>query len=257
MSDPYFVLGVDRTASDDEIKQAYRRLAKKHHPDRPGGNEEQFKRVNEAYDKIKNGEPQEQMSYEQNPFGGRSPFDFEDLFSQHFGQHVIRNQDIQVQMHVSLEDVFNCVTKDIMVALPTGKQRAVSIKIPKGITTNEVVRYMGYGDNTKPGPHGNLYVKFVINPHPEYTIDEYDLVKRLNITVKEAMLGAEKVIHTLDGRNLKLNVKPGTQPRSRLRIPESGLPRRNLPNGNLYIEIHVTIPALSDTDLNKPLKDLL
>ena len=78
MTDPYSVLGVSRTASDDEIKRAYRKLAKEHHPDR-GGDEDRFKAINEAYDYIKNPQPQEQQQ-QHNPWHG-----FEDMFSQHFG----------------------------------------------------------------------------------------------------------------------------------------------------------------------------
>src|SRR6056300_102238 len=115
MTDPYFVLGIDRTASEDEIKTAYRRLAKKYHPDRPDGDEAKFKRVSEAYDRIKNGE-QEQQTYQQDPFGGRSPFDFEDLFAQHFHRNP-RNTNVETTMHVSLEDVLNCSTKSIEIHL--------------------------------------------------------------------------------------------------------------------------------------------
>ena len=71
------------------------------------------------------------------------------------------------------------------------------------------------------------------------------------------MIGTEKIITTLDGRSIKLKIQPGTQSKSRLRIPESGLPRNRLPNGDLYVEVNVNIPPLTQPDLDKPLKDLI
>ena len=108
MNDPHSVLGVSRTASDDEIKQAYRKLAKEHHPDR-GGDEDKFKAINEAYDYIKN-PPQEQP--QPDPWAN-----FDDMFSHHFGgqnpftQHrqnqQPRNASIKVTVYITLEDLFN------------------------------------------------------------------------------------------------------------------------------------------------------
>ena len=71
------------------------------------------------------------------------------------------------------------------------------------------------------------------------------------------MFGTEKIVNTIEQRQLKVNIKPGTQSKTRLRIPESGLPRRNQPNANLYVEINVVVPALDEKDLEKKLKDVL
>ena len=257
MNDPYSVLGVSKTASEDEIKQAYRKLAKQHHPDR-GGDENKFKAINEAYDYIKN-PPQEQQQ-QHNPWHG-----FEDMFSQHFGgqnpftqhhQRTPRNVDVKATVYVTLEEIYNNSLKHINVHYDnTSKQ--VDIKIPRGVTDGVEVRYAGYGGDVYPGPTGSLYVTFKVKRHPDYILEEYDVVKRLNISVLEAMIGTEKVINTLDGRQLKINIGPGTQSKTRLRIPESGLPKRNMPNGNLYVEVNVKIPAITHTDLDKPLKDFL
>lgn len=255
MTDPYFVLGIDRTASEDEIKSAYRRLAKKYHPDRPDGDEAQFKRISEAYERIKQGE-QQQQTYAQDPFGGRSPFDFEDLFSHHFNRQP-RNNNVETTLYVDLEEVIHSATKSITIHLRNGHTRIVDITIPHGITNESKVRYQGYGENIKPGRPGDLFVTFKIKNNTKFQINEYDLIYPLNISIREAMFGTEKIIETLDNRNLKLHIKAGTQPNTRLRIPEGGLPRRNLPNGNLYIEIKVHIPALTEQDLDKKLEDLL
>ena len=257
MTNPYSVLGVSQTASDDEIKQAYRKLAKQHHPDR-GGDEEKFKAVNEAYDNIKNPQPK-QPEYPQGfgPDGFQGMGGFEDLFHQHFKKRVLRNQDIRITYYIELEQLFTKSQHDLNVNTNNGGKRTISIHIPPGVTHGVEVRYAGYGENNKPGPAGSLFVKFMIKSHSEYTIEEYDLVKRLNISIREAMTGTDKIITTPDGRSLKLNINPGTQSKTRLRIPESGLPNRNKPNGSLYVEINVEIPKLTIDDLEKPLKDIL
>lgn len=254
MNDPYTILGVNRNSSEEEIKQAYKRLVKEHHPDQPTGNEEKFKRINDAYERIKNGESQ--YTYDSSHFNRSNPFDFEDLFTQHFGK-IQKNKNIETTFYVDIEDVVNTVTKSMKLQLSNGSIRVVNIQIPRGVTTGSKVRYQGYGENIKQGRAGDLFVTFVINDHSIFKVEEYDIIYPINITIKEAMCGTEKIIETLDKRHLKLHIKAGTQPNTRLRIPEGGLPRKNLPNGNLYIEVKVQIPALTETDLDKKLKDLL
>jgi curved DNA-binding protein len=262
MTDPYSILGIDKNASDNEIKSAYRKLAKEHHPDR-GGDGEKFAKINAAYDSIKDANARSAYQQEQdfsryqqqgNPFRA-NPFEFEDFFSQHFNR-TPRNQDVNITIYVDLEDVIQSTTKTIQYNLNNGSKREVEIKIPKGVTEDTKVRFAGLGDNSKPGQAGNLFVTFRIKHHKEYSVEEYDLIKRLNINIKEAMVGTTKQIDTLDGRSLRLNIKPGTQSGTRLRIPEGGLPRRGHPNGNLYIEIKVKIPSLTEQDLTKTLEEL-
>lgn len=263
MTDPYSILGVNKNASDSEIKSAYRKLAKENHPDR-GGDGERFAQINAAYDSIRDADARSAYQQEQdfsryqqqgNPFRTSAPFDFEDLFAQHFNR-TPRNQDISITVYVELEDIIRSTTKTIQYNLNNGHKREVEIKVPKGVTEDTKVRFAGLGDNTKPAPAGNLFVTFRIKNHSEYSVEEFDLIKKLNINIKEAMIGTERQIDTLDGRSLRLHIKPGTQSGTRLRIPEGGLPRRGHPNGNLYIEVKVNIPSLSQEDLTKTLDEL-
>jgi curved DNA-binding protein len=272
MTDPYSILGVDKNADDAEIKAAYRKLAKEHHPDR-GGDNELFAKINAAYDSVKDAAArqklQEEQSFQQYQSRGQrsyqgNPFDINEMFSQAFGRNGFRfeqqvkprNRDVSVTFTVTVEDVYNCVIKNVNINFPNGS-RQVSIAIPKGIMNGSQVRFPGMGDNSNEGPPGNLTIEFIIKPHNKYHVDGYDLIMMLNINVREAMIGTDKIIETLDNRKLKIRINPGTQPKTRLRIPESGLPQRNHPPGNLYIEVSVLIPSLTEKDLDKPLRDLL
>tara|TARA_R110000782_G_scaffold12064_8_gene36182 strand:- start:4031 stop:4810 length:780 start_codon:yes stop_codon:yes gene_type:complete len=259
MTDPYSMLGVTPSASDAEIKSAYRKLVKEHHPD-TGGNGERFAQINAAYDTIKSADARSEFQQSQTHQAHRQAhhagFKFEDMFSHQFGR-TPRNRDVSVTVYADLEDVYHCSSKTLSIDLGNGNTREVEITIPKGATHDTKVRFSNFGDNTRPGQAGNLFVTFKIKAHPEYKVSEYDLTKVLSISILEAMVGTERTIHTLDNRTLKLHIKPGTQSGTRLRIPDSGLAHRSNTKGNLYVEIHVTIPALTTEDLDKPLKDLI
>ena len=274
MIDPYFVLGVGKNSSDSDIKAAYRKLAKEHHPDK-GGSHEKFAEINAAYDSIKDADARAKLAEEQSfqryqsNKSQQDPFaNFNDLFAQHFGgqnpfrDNTInfrtgpRNQDINITYSVDLEDVFNCAKKNLNINLPNGTQRAVTIEIPKGVTHGTQIRYQGFGDNTYQGKPGNLLVTFQLKSHPKFRVEEYNVILPLQLSLKEALFGAEKVVETLDKRQLKLHIKSGTQIGTRLRIPEGGLPQPNKPNGNLYIEVSVIIPNLTEEDLDKTVRDV-
>ena len=261
MNDPYTILGVSPNSSDQEIKSAYRKLAKQHHPD-TGGDQQRFAEISSAYDSIKNAESRqnfENSHYDpsnfqqsQNPFADAFGHNFDDMFQQMFSQRASRNQNTHVTYHVDLQDVHDCATKNLNISMPNGMSKPVKITIPKGIASGQQVRYTGMAPNGS-----DLIVEFIFKPHNEFAVQEHNLIKKLNITLKEALFGTDKVINTLDNRGIKLHIKAGTQSGTKLRVPESGLPRRNLPNGDLFIEIKVKLPNLKPQDMDKTLREIL
>tara|TARA_B100001287_G_scaffold260391_1_gene248437 strand:- start:1131 stop:1934 length:804 start_codon:yes stop_codon:yes gene_type:complete len=267
MSNPYDVLGVNSGSSDEEIKSAYRRLAKQHHPD-AGGDQKHFAEISNAYESIKDADARFQHESHQQQGPGPGNFtsgfnqhfgDFNDIFNQMFGQHGSRgpmggyNRDADVTVHVELKDIFDSVTKKINITMPNGMSKPVSINIPRGINHGSRVKYDGMSPMG-----GDLYVRFMIKKTTGYTVDnDNNIHKKETITLRQAMFGGEMVVNTLDDRSIKVTIHPGTQSGTKLRIPESGLPKRNQPNGDLIIEVKVIIPKLSIPDLYKPVQDVL
>lgn len=255
MKDPYEILGVDRTSSDQEIKQAFNKLAKKHHPDM-GGDSEKFAEINDAYDRIQKGEPA-------SPFDGRhNPFD-QDIFRDFnlddiFGSHWTRrgNTNVTIALHVKLDEVLSNAKKTLKLKLPSGGSRTVTIELPNGATTGKKVIYHGYGDNTKDAPPGDLYVTFIIDPHPIFSVDGYDIYVSSKISLTQAMVGTDIAVPTVDNTDLKLRIKPGTQHNTKLRIPEKGLRDTSGRRGSMYVEISVPMPSITEEQLDDPIRSL-
>tara|TARA_Y100000385_G_C12921885_1_gene562962 strand:- start:333 stop:923 length:591 start_codon:yes stop_codon:yes gene_type:complete len=185
--------------------------------------------------------------------------DFNDIFNNMFGHHAPNGpfggntRDIDVTYHVEIKDVFDCATKQINVTMPNGMSKPVSITIPKGIQHGSRVQYAGMSPMG-----GDLYVRFMIKKSKHYSIDnQNNLIQKKTIELKTAAFGGELKITTLDNRSIRVNIQPGTQSGTKLRIPESGLTRRNMPNADLIIEIKVIIPQLSISDLYKSVNDVL
>ena len=149
--DYYSILGVNRDASDKELKSAYKKASMQHHPDR-GGNEEKFKQINEAYSTLK--DPQKRQQYD-NPqpqgfgpggFEGMNPNGFEDLFRNfgfNMGQRRPQNRQIDLALDVTMEDVYNGKQIAMEVQLPTGRTKLIDINVPAGVEEGQTVRYAG------------------------------------------------------------------------------------------------------------------
>lgn len=256
MLDYYKVLGVDKNASQNEIKQAFRKLAMRYHPDK-GGDENKFKEINIAYDTL--GDPSKRANYD-NPspqfHGGtfRDHFgaDYQDIFGQMFGRGAspfgfrgqAPNQHVHATVVVELEDVLYGKTIDAEIGFRNGSKKLVSINIPKGIPAGAQIRYPGMGDHSEPrAPAGDLFVKVKINKHHKFERSDSNLIVNHTITAYDAMLGTDIHVGTLDRKTLTVVIKPGTQPGTILSCKGEGLPDPNSgQRGNLLVKINVTIP---------------
>lgn len=267
MSDPYTTLGVGRNSTDKDIKSAFRKLAHKHHPDREGGSEEKMKAVNEAYRQIRTQEDRndlERPQQQHNSFNSSTmPPGFEDMFA-NFGfnrghaPQMNPNKDININYNITVEEICQGVNKDMQISLPAGRYTTVHIKIPPGIKHGQRIKFSGCGETTHKGfTPGDLYVTVVEQLHPIFVRKENNCCTTQNIDLYTALTGGEIEVGTVDNSRYKLKIKPGTQPGTRLRIPEAGFPILNTKRtGDLIVTIHVVIPAVSDvniriSDLNK------
>ena len=255
--DYYQTLGVDRNASQDEIKKAYRSLAMKHHPDR-GGDQAKFKEIEEAYRTLS--DEQARAEYD-NPqpqgfnFGGGG---FEHFFGQGhpfgdiFGfsqRRAPMNRNIQLQTAISLEEAF--YGKDLLanITLPSGREQTINIKIPAGIHEGTTLRLSGMGDDQITGlPRGDILLSVHIQEHPTFKRQGDDLLVEQEITAIDAMTGGNIVVVGIDGKRLETTIPAGVQYDSILSLAGHGMPNFHDAGrrGRLLIKIKIRIPQITE-----------
>lgn len=282
MDDYYSILGVAETASADEIKRAYRKLAMEYHPDKNQGNsaaEEKFKKINEAYSAI--GDDQNRARYDQtrkfggNPFGDQgNPFqnhgfnfgfgsgNIDDIINQFFHQHGFghaarqaRNRDLNFNLHLTLEEAFTGKQTPVQFNV-NGQDYNLHITIPAGIENGTRIRYQGHGDRSIPNvPPGDLYIQIQVVDHPIFRRQGPNLYCNVEVDAINAILGCERELTCIDGQRVKLTIPPGTQPDSQLKLKERGMPTRasGHPRGDCYATVKITVPR----DLTESDKQLL
>lgn len=272
--DYYEILGVKKTATDDDIKKAYRKLARKLHPDLNPNDKEankKFQQVNEANEVLS--DPEKRKKYDQygkdwqhsdqferaRQSGGRSGGgggfnysgdfdgeDFSDFFSSLFGgggrrsQTKFKGQDYNSELHLTLQDAYTTHQQTLSI---NGKN--VRITIPAGIENGQVIKLKGYGaPGVNGGPNGDLYITFSIAPDARYKRLGNDLQVTEELDLFTAVLGGEITIDTLGGK-LKLKVKPETQNGTKIRLKEKGFPvyKKDGQSGDLYVTYNVKIPT--------------
>ena len=277
MSDYYKTLGVQSNASQDEIKRAYKKLAKEHHPDVNSGDGTRFKEISEAHDTLK--DPQKRQEYDlqrkfgssQGPagFGFNAGVDdivinmgggqgFEAMFEQFFGHHhpfrgrqthrqryskPLRNQDIRINLSVSLDDIYNKAQKELIVKTPDGSNKNIKVEIPTTADDGSQIKFSGLGSakhqELRPG---DLYVVLSLYPHPNYTKKGYDLYTTVDVDVFDALSGTEIIINHFAGK-VKVIVPALTEPDSVIRLKGKGMPTTTGAFGNLYIKLNYSIPS--------------
>jgi curved DNA-binding protein len=261
--DYYATLGLQRNASDAEIKKAYRSMAMKYHPDR-GGDEKKFKEISQAYEYLSDPQKKQIIDLGGDPNAqpgaggfGQSPFEFHfntgnmnDIFG-NFGfggfgrQPQRRNRSLNINVEITLEDVLSGKDFTAEVSIP-GKNKMINIQIPPGIEHGQQIRYEGMGDDSIPGlKPGDLLVNIVVREHSRYRREGTSLIIDREVSVWDALLGASIDIQTLDNKTLSIKLPPGTQPDTVLSCKGEGLPNmRTRQRGNMLIRIKVSIPKL-------------
>jgi|TARA_B110000285_G_scaffold12562_1_gene12445 curved DNA-binding protein len=283
MKDYYKVLGVGETATTEQIKKAFKDIAKKEHPDR-GGNKDRFQEASEAHDTLK--DSQKRHDYDtQRKFGGggqgQHPFFNEDIFGDFFsgfsggdmdfngrfnfqGNPNVRtktfrsrpqaNRNIQVRMAISIKEAMMNNEKTINYKLPSGRDEFATVKIPAGVQHGVTFKFAGMGDDSiKNVPRGDLLVQMSVLDSDGYTRKVNDLYTDKTIDCFQAIRGHELKLKTLEDSVITVKVPAGTQHGTLLSVKGKGMPVHRTLNirGNLYIKVLVLIPQLSTADLKK------
>ncbi|OGV27532.1 MAG: cytochrome C biogenesis protein [Legionellales bacterium RIFCSPHIGHO2_12_FULL_37_14] len=279
--DYYDVMGLTKGASDKDIKMAYRRLARKYHPDinKEPDAEEKFKELGQAYEVLK--DPKKRAEYDQfgqqeqfsgqegNPFysytnqsaRGSSPFD-EDLLSSLFGfgrhkQAQMKGEDYNANITLSLDEAYKGTTRQVEIPYPhvnaQGEKvvntETLQVKIPPGIVAGHKIRLLGKGGPSyNNGPNGNLYLTVHFHQHPYFDVKEKDIYLTLPITPWEAALGASVKVPTLGGR-VDLKIPAGSQTGQQLRLKGRGLPGKVA--GDQLVLLKVVVPLAKDEHAKK------
>jgi curved DNA-binding protein len=271
--DYYKMLGVARTASADDIKKAYRKDARKYHPDiSPGADAEaKFKDVNEAYEVLK--DPEKRAAYDQlgqqpprdgryetpsgwdtdysfsesRTAGGDQEFSdfFETLFRRQAQTSGVTPRDSHARIQIDIEDAFRGSNRTFSLRTPavgpdgrvTMENHNYSVTIPKGISEGQHLRISGKGEAA-----GNLFLEIAFAPHPVYRPDGRDLYIDLPITPWEAVLGGHVVMPTPDGR-VDLRIPKNARSGQKLRLKGKGLP--GAPAGDIYASLKIVNPPVS------------
>jgi len=255
--DYYNILEIGRDADPKQIKNAYRKLASKHHPDK-GGDESKFKEIQKAYETLSNPErkqmydqfgtddPQQTQwqRYDGPDFGRESPFfNFEEIFGG-FRQRGQRNPDGISEVHIGLLDAYNGT--DVVVDL--GYTREI-IKIEPGTINGSRLRLRGKGPSRiKGAPPGDLIINIIVDMPRDVAVDGHDVYQRLTINAIDAMTGVELPFRHFTNTVLSVKIPAGIQPGGKLRLSGQGMPiLRSGGKGNLYIIVDVTIPKIQST----------
>jgi len=275
-SNYYDIIGVSKSASQEEIQKVFRKLAREYHPDvnKKAGSEDKFKEICKAYEVLK--DPKKRKKYDRfgsdwerveqaSHAGGSSPYnnfsggDFgniDDIFSSIFGgggkgfggfntpfskrEQSYRGQDKEVKIDITLEEALHGGSKNIL--LEGGGKRSIQIKIPKGVPEGTRIRLLGHGmSGVNNGQPGDLFLRVHILEHPIFKLTGHDFDVDVFASPWELALGTQLTVPTFEGP-VKITIPPGTQGGQKLRLSEKGFPGKNARRGSLIVHIRAAIP---------------
>lgn len=287
MKDYYKILGVEKGASKDDIKKAFRKLAHEHHPDKNNGNDAKFKEINEAYTTLSDDQKRQQYD----TFGSAGPggfgggqggfngggfngagfdfsgfarqyqsqngqsfeFDLGDIFGEFFGggggRRPRRGANITVDVQLSFKESVFGVEKEINI-----NNEKLSVKIPAGIDNGQGLRVSGKGEDG-PGGKGDLIVRVWVEEHKVFRKEGYNLIMELDLKLTTALLGATIDLETLDGK-IELKIPSGTTHNEILRIRQKGIPDERGRRGDILIVTKVEMPKKLSKSAQKIVEEL-
>jgi DnaJ-class molecular chaperone len=281
--DPYRVLGVGKNASQDEIQKAYRKLAKKLHPDLNPGNkqaEEQFKAASAAYDLLSDsekrarfdrgeidasGQERPRQRYYRDYAGaaaGDHPYataegfsdfsDDSDLFSSIFGRGgrfnlKMRGEDVRYRLPVEFLEAVNGTVRRVTLA----DGSTVDVSVPPGAREGQMLRLAGKGNpGVGGGPPGDAFIEIIVNPHPFFTRHGDDIHLELPISLTEAVLGGKISVPTATGA-VTMSIPKGSNTGTILRLRGKGVSRHDGSRGDEYVKLKVVLPDKPDAELEQ------
>ncbi len=278
--DYYRILEIKNSASEADIKAAYRKLARKYHPDLNSNDEnakKKFQQINEANEVLSDPEKRkkydqygkdwkhaeqfekanQQQSQSRASSGGQQSYgssggdfsgDFSEFFESIYGsaaggrtrQTKFRGKDLNADLHLSLMDVYKTQQQTLTV---NGKN--IRLTIPAGVENGQVIKIAGHGaPGANGGPNGDLYITFTIANHPKFKREGSHLYATVDLDLYTALLGGDLQVDTLDGK-VKLKVVPETQSNTKVKLKGKGFPvyKKEGEFGDLYITYNVKLPA--------------
>ena len=257
MNDYYQTLGVSKTATADEIKRAYRKLASQHHPDK-GGDVAKFQEIEEAYRTLS--DPQKRAEYD-NPasnihinFGHGPHFGFDnifDMFGAQFRQQQ-RTPNMRVVLWISLKDVVVGGKRVISLNSRNGHSNA-EIELPYGIEDGDTVRYAKAASDNM-----DLVVTFKIQPDPKWQRQGFNLITSVDVDFWTLIIGGEVELVTLADTRLTLTIPPSTQPGTMLRIRGQGIPARpGTSPGDILVRVQAQLPRNIPDSLKEAIRNTM
>jgi DnaJ-class molecular chaperone len=277
--DPYQVLGLKRGASTDEVRKAYKRLARKYHPDVNSGDkasEERFKAISEAHAVLS--DPEKRQAYDQfGAAGARGPAGFDtsgftsagfsggglgDLFAQMFsggvpgaGAPQARGASVEASLSIDFLNAVHGLKTPVRIQRQ-GRSETIQVSIPAGVTNGTRLRISGHGHPGPPGtPPGDLHVVVKVGKHPVFTRKGNNIYCQVPVTMSEAALGARIQVPTVDGAST-LSIPAGSRSGQKLRLKGKGAPSRRGGRGDQFIVLTVLTPDIGQEEVRRLMEEL-